>query len=138
MTIAVGDTFHLRSPMTIAFSEHDSRSLQRGTTVVVTEELLEMSKDRAGNSWLDLVDDPAAQVQRYGSQKFARGECPPEVTWWNENPGDGAWNYARQLEEDRIGEISLPEDRARAAEEVRKLYGRKNGTTTLSSWGTRR
>lgn len=32
--------------------------------------------DRNGNSWLDLVDDDSAQMERWGSVKFRRGPWP--------------------------------------------------------------
>lgn len=38
--------------------------------------------DRLGKSWLDLIDDPRAQVQRWGKHMFARGPWP--YTDWSE------------------------------------------------------
>lgn len=40
------------------------------------------TKDRQGFSWLSLVDDPGAQMRRWGEQKFARGPWP--FTRWEE------------------------------------------------------
>jgi hypothetical protein len=133
--IAVGDKFHLRAPMTIAFTEHDSQSLQRGTTVTVTKELLEMSKDRNGVSWLDLVDDPKAQTERYGAVKFARGECPPEINWYDEQVGDGAWNVARELEMERVAAISDPVARADAQKVAFAKFGRKPTSQVIATYG---
>ncbi|WP_349427479.1 hypothetical protein [Microbacterium sp. LWS13-1.2] len=132
----VGDVIHLRAPMTIAFTEHESQALPRGAEFEVTEELYAMSVNRKGESWLDLT--PEEQVQRWGMQKFGIGPCPPDITWWNAVANDGAWNVARDEAMLYVSKISDPAERAKATEEVRQKFGRKNNVTTLSSWGTQR
>lgn len=133
-TLNVGDVFHLRAPMTVALTEHESRAFQRGTTIVVTEELLEMSRDRNGNSWLDLVDDPQAQAAKYGAVKFAPGPCPDDVNWFDGEVGDGAWNLAREMELERVAAISDPVERAAAQKVVVEKFGRKATSQTLATY----
>jgi hypothetical protein len=134
--ISAGDRIHLLDSMSIPTSEHQSAVYPRGTTIEVTPELLEMSKNRHGESWLDYSDDD--QRARFGAVKFGRGEAPADVLWWNKTPGDGLWNIARDQEMERIATLPNAEERAAATDKARETFGRRNNVTTLSSWGTQR
>ena len=48
---------------------------QRGQEIefVVGGQAYEQTKDRKGNTWLDLRNDPAAQIRRYGAEYFREG-----------------------------------------------------------------
>jgi hypothetical protein len=55
----------------------------RGQNFVVTADIIEASKDRHGNSWLELVDDPEAQKRRWShGPYFARGPAPADMSHW--------------------------------------------------------
>ena len=55
-----------------------SRVWQRGQEIefVVGGAAHEQTMDRFGNSWLDLRNDPAAQIERYGAEYFREGPFP--------------------------------------------------------------
>lgn len=80
--VASGTELHwLESGMTISTSEPDSFSpisidLPRGTVLVVTDKLRANATDRFGACWLDLADDEAAQIEKWGRRMFARGPWP--------------------------------------------------------------
>lgn len=137
MPAKVGDTLTLTAPMTILITEHESAAYPRGSVLTVTEEWLKVSRDRHGESYLDDLR-PEAQMARWGAQKFVFGDESDQILWWNQTPGDGSWNLARDMEAERISKLPTAEERAAATEKARETFGRKNQTTVLSSWGTQR
>ncbi|WP_143017873.1 hypothetical protein [Microbacterium testaceum] len=103
----------------------------RGYTFTVDDELLDDSKDRDGNSWLDLVDDDQAQIERWSKVILARGACPESVTHWN-GPGDTA-GRDRAREDARLMALAItdPVERFEALQRTREVYGRKPTSTSL-------
>ena len=53
---------------------------ERGDTLTVTEKMITASLDRMGNSFIDTIENPDAQIQRWGRVYLAPGKCPFEVT----------------------------------------------------------
>lgn len=51
----------------------------KGQTFTVTEKLIAASLDREGNSFLDIIENPEAQLVRWGEIKLAPGPCPFNV-----------------------------------------------------------
>ena len=73
----------------------------RGKETVITKTIIEGTLHRLGQSWLSLLDDPDAQVQRWGKHCFARGPFPdgldrlePGTTAWILAKEDASWTYA--------------------------------------------
>ncbi len=52
----------------------------RGDQFNVTEKMVAASLSRFGDSWLDLINNPSAQIERWGEVKLASGPCPFTVT----------------------------------------------------------
>lgn len=128
-TPAAGDLIHFRSSMSVALGESsDGRVFHRGEELVLTADIIEASKDRLGNSWLDL--DASEQVKRYGKQVWGHGPVPDDVDFYN--GGDTASrDIARIRARDAAMAISDPVQRAAAWEAVRAEFG-----TPATSWST--
>lgn len=50
--------------------------VEPGQSLVLTPEIIDLSRDRHGWSWLSPVDDPEEQVRRYGRVRFSLGTAP--------------------------------------------------------------
>lgn len=107
---------------------------QYGDEVVLTDELREVNRDRAGWSWVDLLDDEDEQCARYGKVLFARGPWP--VAKSRIEPGSQAWNDER--ERLRAEAYAVPDEIERG-ERLRRIgqqWGRpKTSTTTMQYRG---
>ena len=105
--------------------------LERGRTVTVTDEMLAANRDRLGNSALDLVDDPEAQVRLWGEQMIARGPFPDDEPIWASR--DARWKAER--EEARQAAWAKPTESARlqALAEVERTFGPGPTTSTLTA-----
>lgn len=80
-----GDQIHFR--VATSLLTHESPSMlgggvlvERGATVTVTQAILDENKDRNGNSWLEMVDDPERQIRAFGVQRFGRGAFPKHLS----------------------------------------------------------
>ena len=51
-----------------------------GDEVLITTELIAASWDGAGRSWLELVADPAKQIEKWGRVHVGVGRCPESVS----------------------------------------------------------
>lgn len=131
-----GDQFHVLGSITIPYSNNHSAVVQRGQTVTVTAEMLELTTDRNGDSWLDDVDDEAAQVARWGQRLIAPGECPQDVLWFNSEGDTASIGVARALALEEARAHSDPAERRERVAEVNARYGLGNpsGQHTLRSW----
>jgi hypothetical protein len=136
MTHKAEDAIFFYSAMTVATGENASSVYPRGSTLTITPEIRELSKDRTGDSWLDLSE--AEQRERWGEVRFGHGEAPGSIEWWN-TPGDDASRHlALDMAMAQVALISDPVDRAKAADAARQKYGRRSSATKLSSWGVTR
>lgn len=121
----VGTKFHVLSALSFPLTAHQQVAASRGQTYEVTQELLDANVDRRGNSWLDMIDDPEAQIEKWGHLKFAAGECPPEVEWWNLEGDEASRSLARNLAREAvISDIHDPALKAQRLEEINEKYGR--------------
>src|SRR4051794_8630808 len=88
---------HFLETMTILDSKlvvPTSRTVEFGDELTVTPTVVEMSKDRFGHSWLDLLDDEQAQQRKWGKVMFRRGPWPEDLA--RIRPGMHAWDEARE------------------------------------------
>ncbi len=131
-TPAAGDVIHFRSSMSVAIGGNDDgRVFHRGEELVLTADIIEASKDRLGNSWLDL--DPSEQVKRYGKQVWGTGPVPEDIDFYN-TPGDRASrDIARIRARDAAAAISDPVQRQAAWEAVRDEFGTPVTSCSVSS-----
>lgn len=127
-----GDVLTVTSSMSLALTPEGGRVYTRGTVLTVTDEWIEASRNRLGESYLDDLS-PEAQTARWGAVKFVPGDQSETVQWWNEGD-EGSLNYARQLEKERIATIGDPVARAEAAEAARATYGVKATSHVLATY----
>lgn len=130
-TPAAGDLIHFRSSMSVALGEStDGRVFHRGQELVLTADIINASKDRLGNSWLDIAGDPQAQVAKWGKQIIGLGPVPDDVDFYN--GGDRASrDIARIRARDAAMAISDPVQREAAWRAVRDEFG-----TPATSWSS--
>lgn len=128
-TPAVGSTIHFRASMSVAIGGNaDGRVFHRGQELVLTADIIDASKDRLGNSWLDL--DASEQVQRYGKQVWGYGPVPDDVDFYN--GGDRASrDIARIRARDAAMAIDDPVQREAAWKAVHAEFG-----SPATSWST--
>jgi hypothetical protein len=77
------------------------RISQRGKSFQITRAMIVGTADRAGSSWLELLDDPDGQVARWGHVFFARGVAPEAMALhpWARGSAEEAQERARRIEE---------------------------------------
>lgn len=73
-------SFHALGCLSIPNEQGKTYVVERGQELKVTEKMLAASLDRNGDTWLDLIDNPSAQIERWGEVKLAGGPCPFTVT----------------------------------------------------------
>lgn len=89
ISLVPGDQIHfLRSGFSFGTKLEDPTGVfvhtsTRGETITITQGIIECSKDRNGDSWLELVDDLDAQARRWShGPYFAAGPAPEDMTAW--------------------------------------------------------
>lgn len=125
----VGDVFTLTGSITLPTGALEGDVFHRGYVLTITDELLEWTTDRAGNSWLtDLGEE--SQIARWGEVKLVPGDQSESIVWWN--GGDSASRgLARTIAGEAAREISNPAERRAAIAEADELYGRKMTSHTI-------
>jgi hypothetical protein len=105
----------------------------RGQTITLTQALIDANTNTAGLCAFDLVDDPDAQAAKWGEQKIARGPAPEGMTTWMRGTVEEDIARERAL----AAAYALPDDERRARElaEVRRTFGTKKTSQTISEWG---
>lgn len=130
-----GDQFHfLKSGFVFRSSEgsYGSETSARAQTVTATATLLELAKDRNGNSWIDLMHDEEAQTARWGQPMFRSGSAPADLSLWQ--PGTAEEDIARDAA--RTAAHALPYGAARDAVicAVLHKFGRATTSKTLINY----
>ncbi len=122
-----GDLVHFLVHTNIV-TAHGPLIVKPGTTVTLTGSIIELSKDRNGQSWLDLVDDPAAQLRQHGRVRIARGPAPTDLL---PSPGSTEHDDMHLLAHDAAWRISDPQARAEALAQVHERFGTLGRSRTL-------
>jgi hypothetical protein len=65
-----------------------------GETYTVTQQLIDASISASGRSWLAIIGDDEAQIQKWGSVRFGLGPAASDAPSWNA-VGDPDWHRAR-------------------------------------------
>lgn len=133
-TLKPGDQVHFLAAMTVPISPDYGAVLQRGATIELTEQMIEATRDRNGVSWLDLVDDDEAQIERWGQVTFHRGECPDSITSWNGEDGAGMRGLLRTQEIEEARLISHPGERRERIAEITAKYGAAPTSWTIATY----
>lgn len=109
---------------------------QRGSELVITEDLLAAGFDRNGkNSFWDLADDLPGQISRWGSPGFARGPAPADLTTYT--PGTTEEQVAFGERRTAAWAQSDPQRRAEAIAALRAEFGNPQTSRTLRTEGPR-
>jgi hypothetical protein len=128
-----GDQFHfLKSGVTFASSLNfaaASEVSRRGQTVTVTDSLIEASLDRDGNSWLSLLDDEDAQIEKWGEVRFALGPAVGIHEW---TPGSPEGRIERDRRHALAWATIDPVERAEALLAVKREFPPAMTSRTLS------
>lgn len=134
--VVPGDSIHFLGTTTILINDSAAAGgvlVGRGSVVTITQAILDLSRDRNGDSWLSLIDDIPAQIEKYGSQLFGRGPFPADTPRFL--PGSSEETDERNRR--REAAKHLPADEATAERaRIREELGTGGGTTTLGSFGT--
>lgn len=105
--------------------------VNRGQQVEISQARYEATKDREGNSWMDLTENE--QEARWGEVRFRWGETPDGV-----NPWDRDASLANLLRETELAEARKLENTAERADAVAaifKKYGRGQTSSTVAYIG---
>lgn len=106
--------------LTAAGDAAPGRVLYQGETVTLSAEQVDATRDRNGDSWLDLT--PEEQVRKWGSQKFGIGPAPDDLKLAGD---DESVLYRRGLRARAEAQaISNPADRREALADVEAEYGK--------------
>ena len=128
---------HLLTSVTIpadnvgALRSASATVVNRGQTVTISPEQYEATKDRLGNSWLDL--DEEAQEVRFGEVRFRDGVAPDGVHPWDHD--EGLKNLLRETELAEARKLENTAERADAVAAIFKKYGRGQTSQTIAYIG---
>lgn len=131
-----GDQLHfLRSGFLFRSSEgsYGGETSARAQTITVTATLLELAKDRNGNSWIDLVHDEKAQTARWGQPMFRSGPAPDDLTLWQ--PGTAEEDVAREAARHTVNALPYGTTRDAALKDIVATFGRPSTSKTLNAYG---
>ena len=133
-----GSTFHcLQSGLSVTVSSGGvcrGAVLLRGQSVTLTAESIFENQDRDGNSFLDIIGDPDAQIARWGRVMIGRGGFPASESVLQPN----SLEWAAERERRRLAAWKIPdeEDRAIALKAVQAEFGDfKSGQVTTKYHG---
>lgn len=124
------ETVHFFATVTVPTYGYASLVLVYGDDLAITPAIRAAAFDRNGGSWLDLVDKPDAQIERWGEVRFAPGPWPADMP--RIKPGS--------LEERQVIEQAFRDawatpgevEQAEAVRAVRAKYGRPpKGNVTI-------
>lgn len=126
LPVRAGDEIHvLKSGVTIPTGQgfmsasHISRA---GETICVTEKMIAASYSASGRSWLAIVNDDAAQVERWNEVRFRTGRAPEGAPTWGA-VGDADWREAREQARKDAWAMPTAQARAEALAAVEKRFG---------------
>lgn len=119
----VGETVHFLAAKTVAIHQYHSTVLSYGDELVITSEIVELSTDRNGDSWLDGIGTLSSSA-RLGS--WPAGE-PRLLT------GSFEWQEAR--ESARAAAFAMPDEpeRRAALKKVKSQFGPALTTSRILS-----
>ncbi|KAA9154746.1 hypothetical protein F6B41_12280 [Microbacterium lushaniae] len=135
LPVVPGDQFHAKqSGVTFATgggfvsSGHVSRA---GETYTVTQALIDASLDSNGHSWLSIIGDDAAQLERWGAVRFGLGPAAPDAPTWSA-VGDPDWHAARDAARAEAWNMPTAEARNAALAAMHAKFGPAPSTATYS------
>lgn len=106
--------------------------VRRGSVITVTQNLLDSNKDKNGESIFDVVDDPEAQVRKWGHQLIGRGPWPEDLQKWT--LGTVEADLARDAAMKAALERADVRQRKAALAEVEREFGPRRSNQTLAHY----
>lgn len=132
-------TIHFLGSMSFALTDSShspGHVTEYGEEMSVTSELRKANTDRDGNCWLELLDDEAAQVERWGCVMFRRGPWPEGHL--RVEVGSARWHEEREAAMQAVWHIEDVAQRKEALERVRERYGLAPTSRTLAHYAEAR
>ncbi|WP_431072104.1 hypothetical protein [Microbacterium phyllosphaerae] len=133
LPVVPGDTFHavlggctISTGAGFMASAHITRA---GENIIVTQKMIDASFSASGRSWMALLGDDGAQVERWGAVRFRLGQAPADAPTWN-NHGDVEWTRARKAAKAEAWAHPTAEARAAALAAVNERFGPLASTAT--------
>ena len=130
----IGDQFHF-TRTGIQFQVEVGGRLQsvmsrRGQSLTIDHSMLsDELRDRNGNSWVQLIHDPGAQVARWGEVAIVPGPAPEGLSAWT--PGTAEEDDARAEARAAAYAISDPAEQQTALAMVYRDFGRPATSRTF-------
>ncbi len=109
----------------------------RGRELVLTTTMIASTKDRQGKSWLEMLDDEARQLERWGHVAVARGPWPEGLDTLD--PEGSAWLIERDRAYAEAARTEDPIRRQQLRSAADERFGGSPGqhSTTLMQYGAR-
>lgn len=126
----VGTIVHVLESVLIPFGPRKSDVVGRGGEFIITDEMVEFSKDRNGGpGWLAIIGDPDRQIGRWGHVRLALGEFPEDEAVVRPNSALADEFRAREMADAQY----LPAaERDEAIQLIVAKYGRPTQSRTLN------
>ncbi|WP_447647960.1 hypothetical protein [Microbacterium forte] len=99
-----------------------SHVTKAGENIVVTQQLIDASRDAGGRSWLRHLVSEEAQLAAWREVRFGLGTAPEGVRTWNRR-GDADWVEQREAARREAWSQPTAEARAEALAAVEKRFG---------------
>ncbi|MBT2485636.1 MULTISPECIES: hypothetical protein [unclassified Microbacterium] len=136
LPVRPADTFHaLKTGVTISVGNgfmSTAHITKAGENIIVTQNMIDASRDTFGNSWMSLLGDDAAQIERWGEVRFRLGRAPEGTPTWGA-VGDSDWREQREDARKAAWAEADPERRAAALQTVHERFGPAPLTSTIIS-----
>lgn len=109
-----------------------NRICYRGEVVTLTPEHVESTKDKNGNSWLDLTED--AQLERWGEIRFRHGDHSAEVGFIGDDDSTVRFRR-REIAVQRAQKIADAAERKAEFARINATFGAAQSTQRSTSYG---
>lgn len=110
-----------------------SIELHRGREIELNEQLIDASRDRLGNTFLDLVHYPEEQVRRWGQVKLAFGPRP--IDFRDIEPGTTEAEIARENDREMVKTMTAdPRERQMMFKAIDEEFGRPVTSQTVGEY----
>lgn len=133
LPVKPGDEFHvLRTGISIATGRgllSAAHQTTAGETVIATAEMIAASYSAGGRSWMAIIGDDDAQLDRWGEIRFRLGRAPEDIQRWNEW-GDSQWVELREQARREAWAQPTAAARAEALAAVHERFGPPASTVT--------
>lgn len=100
-----------------------------GESICVTAKMIEASYSASGRSWMSLLGNDEAQIQKWGEVRFRLGPAPADAPTWNTH-GSVEWHRARDAAKSEAWAMPTAEARAAALAVVAERFGPVASTAT--------